>query len=76
MKITVTRGATVNLGSYESSRIDISIEEEIGKEDRAYALTQLDNFLVKELSKRVEAVQEGAGLPPQPVARFFGTSGK
>lgn len=73
MKITITRGATINLGSYESSRIDISIEQETGKEDLTYAVKQLDDWLIGQLTERVEAIQDAAGLPPQTAGRFFGS---
>lgn len=72
MKMTVQRGATINLGSYESSRIDIAVECDIGEEDRNYALEQLDTFVRAALNARITEVTRAAGLAPHPATRFTG----
>lgn len=72
MKMTVSRGATINLGSYESARVDITVESEIGDESRGYAIDQLDKFVVEELVKRINEITREAGLAPHPATRFTG----
>lgn len=72
MKMTIARGATINLGSYESARVDISVESDVGGEDRCYALEQLDEFVRAELAKRVTEITREAGLAPHPATRFTG----
>lgn len=69
-KITITRGATVNLGNYESARVDLSIEttrEEFTNDD-----LHLKNWL----HEQVEAIQTEAGLPPKAAERFTGGTGE
>ena len=68
MKITLTRGATINLGNYESARIDISFE--FKTED--YDLEERDGYLKEQLQKRVAEIQTAAGLPPHPTDRYTG----
>ena len=75
MKITISRGATINIGNYESSRLDMSFEEQVdglSLEALETFTSGWDKWLVKELSKRIKSVQTEAGLPPQPVTRFTG----
>ncbi len=66
MKITLTRGATVNLGNYESARVDLAVE---GTKD---TIVELDAWLKNWLAARVEEIQSEAGLPPQAPERFTG----
>ena len=68
MKITISRGATINLGSYESSRIDIGCEVEGDTKDFQAA----DKWVIDQLNKAVKDIQVSAGLAPNPVARFTG----
>lgn len=67
MKITISRGATINIGNYESARIDISAEAE-----STDSLTELDTWLKTALQHSVHEIQVAAGLPPHPVERFTG----
>lgn len=72
-KISVSRGATINLGSYESARLDLGFEVEIGAgEDVDNVLTDIDDSLCRRLRERVEGIQQEAGLPPNPGCRFTG----
>lgn len=69
-KITITRGATVNLGNYESARVDLSVET---TEDEYEAA---DSWLKSWLIDQVEAIQTEAGLPPKAAERFTGGTGE
>ena len=88
MKITISRGATVNLGSYESARIDISCEayvEDINR-DEVVAVTgplhaqqtreDVDNYVHGWLRKEVEKIEAAAGVPPRGADRFIGKQGE
>lgn len=69
MKITISRGATVNLGNYESARLDVSFEATGGDEISAGELNELAcSFLEEEVGK----VQKAAGLPEFSAKRFTG----
>jgi hypothetical protein len=73
--IRVTRGATVNLGSYESARVEVSWELDVDSQQGKdfETLSQAVSKSCKEfLAKEVEAIQQAAGLPPRPVERFTG----
>lgn len=70
-KITITRGATVNLGNYESARVDLSVEFE-----NSAQLADHDEWLKLWLLKQVEAIQTEAGLPPKAAERFTGGTGE
>jgi hypothetical protein len=52
-KIKVSIGRTINLGNYESARIDIGAEADIGDEDFHVDLELLHRLLVKELAGRI-----------------------
>lgn len=65
-KISVSRGATVNIGSYESARVDLGIEAE----DTTFE--EVDALVKAALAEAVEAIQEEASLPPNPAGRFTG----
>ena len=52
-KIKVSIGRTINLGNYESARIDIGAEADIKDEDFNKDLTMLHNALVLELKGKV-----------------------
>lgn len=78
MKISISRGATVNLGSYESARVDISLEANtedapLEVQTEASYADWLDNFVSSWLSAQVEDIEKGAGLPPRGASRFIGT---
>jgi hypothetical protein len=70
--IRVTRGATVNLGNYESARVEIAAEVEVKDGDTKAALGATNLECKAFLKKEVEAIQQAAGLPPRPVERFTG----
>lgn len=72
MKIIISRGATINIGNYESARLDISFELECEAEEAVAGLLNADVVLIGELHKRLKSIQSEAGLPPQPVTRFTG----
>ena len=60
-KIEVKKGITLNMGNYESERIDIGISGDIAEEDNldeeiAVLLTQVDNYLQQEV-KEIKEVQ-------------------
>lgn len=74
-KIRVSRGATVNLGNFESLRLDISfeIEEEWADEDQKTSFENMVSTWCKEhLRREITDAQEAGGLPPQSVERFTG----
>lgn len=62
----ITRGATVNIGNYESARVDLEVSGDAEDFDEA------DNFVKKWLHEKVAAIQDAAGVPPHPVERFTG----
>lgn len=75
MKVTLSRGATINLGNYESARIDLTIEGDdvVGTgEGFDKEVARLDDWLKRALTPRVQIIQKEAGLPPHPVTRFTG----
>ena len=65
--IRIARGATVNLGNYESARFDIEV---VGDTDGSFEY--LDAWLRRVVELKVQEIQEAAGLPPHPVERFTG----
>lgn len=73
----ISRGATVNLGNYESARVDLELTA-IGDASRplspslAEVLAAVDGQLKAWLQAKVHEIQEAAGLPPHPVDRFTG----
>lgn len=69
VKVTITRGATINLGNYESARIDLSID--LG-DTTAEKWDEADARLCAWLEQEVEKIQNEAGLPPRPASRFTG----
>lgn len=70
MKITITRGATVNLGNFESARVDLSVEVDAGM--LSEGVKETDDYVKDWLSNSVLAIQDAAGLPPRPAERFVG----
>lgn len=72
--VTVSRGATINLGdrTFESSRIDLTVQIECGQEDMTYSLETLDEWLVDQITKRIQAIQKEAGLLDTSASRFTG----
>jgi len=69
----ITRGATINLGNYESARVEISQEVDLTEDDEGQPVFEALNDEVKaRLAAEVEKVQEAAGLPPRPAERFTG----
>jgi hypothetical protein len=71
--IRVTRGATINLGNYESARVEISAEVEVAEGQSMEGRIDVVNAEAKTwLQKEAEAIQQAAGLPPRPVERFTG----
>lgn len=70
MKITITRGATVNLGNFESARVDLSVEVDAGM--LSEGVKETDDCVKDWLSNSVLAIQDAAGLPPRPAERFVG----
>lgn len=69
LKTTVSRGATVNLGSYESARVDISMEFDT---ESGMLFDDMDHEVVRRLRKAVQEIQTAASLPPHPTDRFTG----
>ena len=67
----ITRGATVNLGNYESARVDLELTFTAG-ETNMDDIVPMDVDLRKWLGDQVRSIQEAAGLPPHPVERFTG----
>ena len=61
----LSRGATINLGNYESARVDLEV---IATGDLAKA----DQYVCTWIEHEVARIQEAAGLPPHPVERFTG----
>ena len=55
MKIRVNYGKTVNLGNYESERIDMSIEKDVDEKDHGMSLIKTFN----ELKRLVEGAARG-----------------
>jgi hypothetical protein len=72
--IRITRGATINLGNYESSRVEVSSEVEVGgtPEEAEAGCVMVNEECKRFLKKEVEAIQQAAGLPPRPAERFTG----
>ncbi len=68
-KFTITRGATVNIGSYESARVDVAVEF---SDDDGETFAKTDLWVRGWLEAQVEAIQTEAGLPPKPCERFTG----
>lgn len=68
----LSRGATVNLGNYESARVDLEIVFTPKAESE---IADHDSWLKTWLETRVREIQEAAGLPPHPVERFTGGEG-
>lgn len=66
-KMTISRGATINLGEYESARVDVSVE----LEDESTFEGQ-DCWLKVWLEDQVDKIQSAAGLPPKAPERFTG----
>jgi len=76
-KISVSRGATVNLGNYESLRIDITHECEIeydaaDEDERIDWEKDISEWCKEFLRREITNAQEAGGLPPQSVERFTG----
>lgn len=60
-RIEIKKGIPLNMGNYESERIDIGISGDIAEEDNldeeiAILLTQVDNYLQQEV-KEIKGVQ-------------------
>lgn len=62
----VRLGVTINLGNYESTKLEVWDESE--DQTHAEMLKDLREFVQSE----VERVQEAAGLPPTPADRYTG----
>jgi len=76
-KITISRGATINLGNYESARVDCSLEAttpdqrgESMEEIRA----ELNIYNNEFLNQEVQKIEQANGLPPRGAGRFTGSS--
>ena len=68
MKITISRGATINIGNYESARVEIGAEID----GDTKSLQELDEWVTTELHKAVKLIEKQAGLPPASSKRFTG----
>lgn len=78
MKIVrVTRGATINLGNYESARVEIAGEYELSETDTSEeALAECDRFCREFLAQQIEEIQTASGNPPRSPGRFVGQLNK
>jgi hypothetical protein len=59
-------GVTMNLGNYESTKLEVWDEDE----DRTH--DEMLNELREFVKEQIERVQEAAGLPPTPADRYTG----
>jgi hypothetical protein len=64
MKVSVSKGATINLGNYESARVDITVE------DDTLGASEIEEMVDSWLRKEVEKIEVGAGIPPRGAKRF------
>ncbi len=53
-KVTMTIGRTVNLGNYESLRMEISAESGVGDSQALDVLDVLEKSILKDLNERIE----------------------
>lgn len=53
-KVTLTMGRTVNLGNYESLRMEISAESGVGEHGALDVLDSLEKAVVKDLDERIK----------------------
>lgn len=75
MKVTIGRGATVNLGNYESARVDVTVEFEADTSLTFDEATREANKAICEwLEEEVANIQAEANTKPLPVTRFTGRS--
>lgn len=52
--ITVTRGATINTGNFNSARVDVSMTAELnGDRDETIAAMNLTNIVLDELERQI-----------------------
>lgn len=71
--ITVGKGATINLGSYESARIDFSItEKDIPLVDIGGIIDTITQRVNLYLKEEITKIEQAAGLMPRGAARFTG----
>lgn len=75
MKITqykVARGATINLGSFESARVDLEVTVVVAENDVTEPWSVADALLKEWLQEKVIEIQDAAGVGPKPAERFTG----
>ncbi len=73
MKITISKGATINLGNYESARVDMTVEIDHRTDDlTTLDPTKLEDVIDIYLTKKIEEIQQQAGLPPTDPKRYIG----
>ena len=59
MNVRVSLGKTINIGNFESLRIDIAIEDEIpGKKSYADGIDMVYRSVSEELEKKIEDVRK------------------
>ena len=56
-KITYSRGMTVNVGDFESVRVDIAAEADIGDSPYAEALAELRGLVDADIRSEVRAIR-------------------
>ncbi len=60
-KIAITRGRTINMGNYESERVDVTMEVALGEgEDYQAPLDELANQVTEELNDISETIKPGS----------------
>lgn len=74
IKISIAKGATVNLGNYESARIDVSFELQLDIDDDNVddGITLLSKRCNNFLRNQVDDIEQSAGVVPRGTERFTG----
>lgn len=72
-KVIINRGATVNIGNYESARVDITQEGVPTDGETLEEIAAVLNDTARNwLAVEVAAIQEEAHVKPLPTSRFTG----
>ena len=69
--LRVTKGATVNLGNYESARVEVSAEADPDGENED-TLTELTEWIDNFLTVQIRSIEDAAGVPLRDAKRFTG----